>query len=305
MQAAASAPRVSVIVPTYNRARDVDRCLRSLVTQTLTDFEVIVCDDGSTDGTEQVVERYREHLNLTFHWSENFGGPARPRNIGLQLARGKYVAFLDSDDWWQPRKLERSLSRLESGADVVYHDLYRVQSTRRRRYWRRVRTRQLKSPVFSDLLHGGNTLPNSSVVARRELLLRVGGFSEDRTLIAWEDYDAWLRLARLTERFARLDEPLGYYWDGGSNISSPQRLISNLERFRELYGEADLRGQSLPSWYHYSLGLAYQELGSHRAALTHMRRALAGGLPLARFVKALGTVAWSSLQAIAREDATG
>jgi hypothetical protein len=98
---------------------------------------------------------------------------------------------------------------------------------------------------------------------------------------------------------------LGYYWDGGSNISSPQRLIANLERFRELYGEADLRGRSLPSWYHYSLGLAYQELGSHRAALGHMRLALAGGLPMLRIAKALGTVAWSSLQAIARDDATG
>jgi glycosyltransferase involved in cell wall biosynthesis len=291
-------PCVSVIVPTYNRARDIGRCLESLSNQTLADFEVIVCDDGSTDGTEDVVTGYRERLALTYHWAENFGGPARPRNIGLELARGGYVAFLDSDDWWTPDKLERSVRRLDAGADIVYHDLYRVRSVARRRHWRRVRTRRLFAPVFDDLLERGNTVPNSSVVVRRELMRRVGGFSEDRSLIAWEDYDAWLRLARVTERFARLSAPLGYYWDGGNNISSPRRLIANLERFRELYGTNDLRSRQLPPWYHYSMGLAYHQLGSHGEALAHMRRALAGGLPAVQGAKALGTAALSSVHSM-------
>ncbi len=295
------APRVSVIVPTYNRARDVGRCLESLANQTVADFEVIVCDDGSTDGTGEVVATYRERLALTFHWSENFGGPARPRNIGLQLARGDYVAFLDSDDWWKPDKLERSVQRLDAGADVVYHDLYRVRSLQSRLHWRRKRSRRLSAPVFDDLLQHGNALPNSSVVVRHELMRRVGGFSEDRSLIAWEDYDAWLRLARLTERFERLGTPLGYYWDGGNNISSPRRLIANLERFRELYGAAELRNRPLPPWYHYSLGLAYHQLGSHREALAHLRRALAAGLPVLQGAKALGTAALSTMHSLLEE----
>lgn len=296
-----SSSRVSVIVPTYNRARDIGRCLESLVSQTLADFEVIVCDDGSTDGTQEVVAGYRERLALTFHWNENFGGPARPRNIGLELAQGDYVAFLDSDDWWRPEKLEQSVRRLDAGADIVYHDLYRVRSAPARLHWRRVRTRRLHAPVFDDLLQHGNTVPNSSVVVRRELMRRVGGFSEDRSLIAWEDYDAWLRLARVTERFERLDAPLGYYWEGGNNISSPRRLIANLERFKELYGATDLRGGQLPPWYHYSMGLAYHRLGSHGEALTHMRRALAGGLPMLQGAKALGTAALSSVHSMLNE----
>jgi glycosyltransferase involved in cell wall biosynthesis len=288
-------PRVSVIVPTYNRAQDLRRCLESLVRQTLRDFEVIVCDDGSTDGTREVVDAYRERLSLTFHWAENYGGPARPRNAGLQLARADYVAFLDSDDWWAAGKLEQSLRRLNAGADIIYHDLYMVRSLQQRFYLRRVRTRPLAAPVFEDLLRHGNTVPNSSVVVRRDLMKKVGGFSEDRSLIAWEDYDAWLRLARVTERFERIGSPLGYYWDGGNNISSPRRLIANLERFRELYASTALGEQGLPPWYHYSLGLAYYQLGSYGDSLVHMRRALAGGLPAMRCAKALGTAAVSSV----------
>lgn len=290
-------PRVSVIVPTYNRAGEIGRCLESLVRQSITDFEVIVCDDGSTDGTREVVAAYRERLTLKYHWAENFGGPARPRNTGLELAQSAYVAFLDSDDWWAPEKLERSLQRLDAGADIVYHDLCRVSSLRQRIHWRRVRSRRLVSPVFDDLLQGGNALPNSSVVVRRELLLRAGGFSEDRSLIAWEDYDAWLRLARLTETFERISTPLGYYWEGSNNISSPERLIANLERFRQLYGPNELHGQ-LPPWYHYSLGLAHHALGSHTDALRHMRRALTGGLPAPRQAKALGTAALCCLHSV-------
>jgi glycosyltransferase involved in cell wall biosynthesis len=295
---AATPPRVSVIVPTYNRARDIGRCLESLAHQTVTDFEVIVCDDGSTDGTAAVVSAYGGRLALRYHWSENFGGPARPRNIGLQLARAHYVAFLDSDDWWKSDKLERSLRRLDAGADVVYHDLHRVRSLPARLQWRRVRSRRLRAPVHDDLLQHGNALPNSSVVVRRELMRRIGGFSEERSLIAWEDYDAWLRLARLTERFERLSAPLGYYWAGGNNISSPRRLIANLERFQELYGAAELRDRPLPPWYYYSLGLAYHQLGSHREALVHMRRALAAGLPVLQGAKALGTAALSSMHSL-------
>src|SRR5690242_1512065 len=87
------APRVSVVIPTYNRAREMRRCLDSLVSQSFRDFEVLVCDDGSTDETATVAAAFETRLQLAYHWAENFGGPARPRNIGLHRARGIYVAF--------------------------------------------------------------------------------------------------------------------------------------------------------------------------------------------------------------------
>jgi glycosyltransferase involved in cell wall biosynthesis len=289
----ARAPRVSVIIPTYNRAADVSRCLDSLMTQTFRDFEVLVCDDGSVDMTAEVVDRYKKAMRLSYHWADNFGGPARPRNTGLRLARGAYIAFLDSDDWWTPRKLARSVRRLDAGADLVYHDMYLAQSSRQRFYWRRCHTRILTPPVFEDLLRNGNAVCTSSVVLRRDILLRVGGFSEDRSLIACEDFDAWLRIAKITERFERLDETLGYYWHGSGNISSPQRLVVNLERFRELYGTPEQRSSEsdLPGWYHYSLGRAHYRLNAPQQALRHLRFAIRGRLPLLEKVKALITFA--------------
>lgn len=295
---AAVAPRVSVVIPTYNRAPDVSRCLDSLVAQTFRSFEVLVCDDGSTDGTDAVVERYKDRLDVSYHWAENFGGPARPRNNGMLLARAAYVALLDSDDWWAPRKLAESVRHLDAGADVVYHDMYMALSVAQKMYWRRSRTRALSSPVFDDLLKKGNGLSTSSVVLRRELLLKIGGFSEERGLIAWEDYDAWLRIARLTERFKRLDEPLGYYWAGGGNISTPRRLIDNLAHFKEKYGlgEPGAVAGGMPAWYHYLLGRAHYQLGAHAMVPTQMRMALTEGLPGQLKAKAAFFATMSSLR---------
>src|SRR5208283_1559640 len=95
-----------------------------------------------------------------------------------------------------------SVARLDAGADVVYHDLYAVHSTRQRILWAKKRTLPLKPPIYADLLRKGNVVPNSSVVVRFEIIRGVGGFSEDRGLIAWEDYDAWLRIARVTDRLS-------------------------------------------------------------------------------------------------------
>ena len=297
-------PTVSVVIPTYNRAADLARCLDSLLAQSFQDFEVLICDDGSSDDTASVAERYAQRLTLRYHWAENFGGPARPRNAGVELSRGAYVAFLDSDDWWAPRKLEESVRRLEAGADLVYHDLWMVRSVGQRFFWRRARTRSLSPPAYRDLLRMGNAICNSSVVVRRELLRRVGGFSEERALIAWEDYDIWLRIAKVTERFERIAQPLGYYWAGGANLSSPRRLISNLEHFRDLYGTAgrDTPPASLPAWYHYVLGLAYYQLGAYSTVPAHMRHALSGELPLSKRAKAAITAVKSSLHSMLAAD---
>jgi len=296
------APRVSVIVPTYNRAADVRRCLEALVAQTYREFEVLVCDDGSTDDTGRVVESFTSKLDVSYYWAENFGGPARSRNNGVRQARAEYVAFLDSDDWWAPRKLERSVRALDAGADVVYHDMFIVSSPAQKRFWRRSRTRALRSPAYDDLMTKGNGLATSSVVMRRELLLKIGGFSEERGLIAWEDFDAWLRIARHTEKFERLAETLGYYWSGGGNISTPRRLIDNLAHFKKKYGAeaAASRRARMPAWYHYLLGRAHYTLGAHHEVPGEMRQALLAGLPGSLKAKAAYFATMSSLRRMMR-----
>jgi glycosyltransferase involved in cell wall biosynthesis len=100
---------VSVIIPTYNQSKDLNRCLLSLVDQTFKNFEVIICDDGSYDDTKQIVRQFHSKLEIKYLYNANFGGPAHPRNCGIKAAKGEYIAFLDSDDWWCNNKLEFSI----------------------------------------------------------------------------------------------------------------------------------------------------------------------------------------------------
>ena len=259
---------MSVIIPTYNRARDIGRCLDSLVSQTFRDFEVLVCDDGSTDGTAKIVALYQGKLDLAYHWNENFGGPARPRNIGLRLARGTYVALLDSDDWWLPRKLEVSLKHLEAGADVVYHDLYLASRADQQVFWRRSGTRALHKPVFEDLMINGNGINNSSVVARKQILEAAGGFCEEPALIAAEDYDAWLQVARVTNAFVRIPEVLGYYWIGDGNLSNPGRILKNLDALEARYANElhALGARRSIYWLGYVKARSQYRMGSYEMA---------------------------------------
>ena len=282
MTEAQHSPRVSVVIPTYNRARDIGRCLDSLVAQTFRDFEVLVCDDGSKDETGEIVARYSDRLDLKYRWADNFGGPARPRNDGIQHARGEFLAFLDSDDWWTDGKLAESVRALDAGADFVYHDLHLAQRASQRLFLRKSATRSLSKPVFDDLLANGNGINNSSVVVRRELMVRIGGFSEERNLIAAEDFDAWLRVAKLTDRFMRIPRTLGYYWIGDGNISNPRRTISTHDALEARYAAdlAKLRATRPVFWLSYAKARANYLQGADERALAGFDEVAAAHAPL-------------------------
>lgn len=224
-------PLFSVIIPTFNAVVFLKRALESLEKQTCVDFEVLVCDDGSTDGTHDMMSAYRSSMNVRYLRSEHWGGPARPRNIGLQQACGDYIAFLDADDWWYPGKLDAVREKL-AGYDVIYHamDIATPQSTAT---GKRVYTRPVRSPVFRYLMLYENALITSGVVARAVLVRAVGGFSESRELISVEDFDLWLRLSRETDRFTYISRSLGAYWIESGSISAPS--VKRVDRLHAVY----------------------------------------------------------------------
>jgi len=201
-------PFFSIIIPTYNRADKLRRALESVRQQTFNNFEVIVCDDGSTDNTEQVAKDFSSSLNLRYIHEENWGGPARPRNNGIKLARGEWICFLDADDFWYPRKLE-SIKKYTPYADVVHHDSDIM--TAGGKICGKAKGRRFKPPVFIDLMTNGNGVLNSSACVKKEIIEKVNGFTELKELIALEDYDLWLRVSRMSERFLYLPRSLGVY----------------------------------------------------------------------------------------------
>jgi glycosyltransferase involved in cell wall biosynthesis len=255
--------------------------------QTYTNWEALVVDNSSTDGTGALVEGYND-LRIRLLTVKNEGVIAKSRNLAIREAKGRWVAFLDADDWWARNKLEISVGKLLTGADVVYHDLWHAGPRSRYSLRRVIRTRKLQSPVYRDLVQFGNSLLNSSVVVRRDLLLAVGGLSENPRLVAAEDFECWLRIARRTEKFHRISGTHGYYWIGGGNTSSAERTLTCLSELRSRYLDRGLEAPaSSPAWLSFALGKANFELGKHKAAWLELGslRLLDGNVPVRQWVK--------------------
>jgi len=251
-------PLVSIIIPTYNRAEDLKRALQSVFDQTFTDWEVLVVDNHSIDETDSIIKSFNDPKIKLFK-IHNAGVIAASRNLGLQHALGEYIAFLDSDDWWLPKKLEESIKYMSHGTDVVYHDLFYVKKYGQRFNWRRTWRRKLKSPVFYDLIKNGNTLINSSVVVRKKLLNAIKGLSEDKDMVGSEDYDAWLRIAQISEKFQKIPDTLGFYWAGGGSTTNPSRTLNATQAIEKKYANtiSDLEAQHSIYWLNYTKGRAY------------------------------------------------
>jgi glycosyltransferase involved in cell wall biosynthesis len=201
---------VSVIVPTWQRATLVGETLRSALAQTHRDVEVLVEDDGSTDGTDAVVAAIAAgDPRVRYAWSPNAGRPAPARNRAIRRARGEILAFLDSDDLWEPHKLERQLEALRREPALLG-----VSSDARTVPDRGAPLLGLAGdlrPSFEDLVRA-NVISNSGAVIRRAVLDEVGLLDESPELRAVEDYDLWLRILRHRDRsFLVLKEPLFRY----------------------------------------------------------------------------------------------
>ena len=218
-------PLFSVIIPTYNRVGTLRKTILSVLDQTFTDFELLVMDDGSTDATGLMVSSILDP-RIIYDWAENSGGPARPRNRGIALARGEWICFLDADDWWTPDKLEVCFDHINDQVDLLYHDLEIVYlpSGRLRRQFKK--GRQLHKPVLTDLLVRGNAISNSSAVIRKVILDQVGAIDERKEMIASEDYNTWLRVANFTEYFLYIPKTLGCYLIHDQNISGKDMSLN-------------------------------------------------------------------------------
>lgn len=218
----------SVIIPTHNRAEKLKHCLESLQKQTYQDFEVIVADDGSTDSTALVVESYKDKLKLKYLFEKvPSGRAARPRNQAAAVAQGEWLCFLDSDDWWYENKLQ-TMQKYLNHYDVIYHTLD-TYNEKGKMKWRPQWGRKLKSPVFVDLMTGHNALITSATIIRKKIFDQVQGFCE----MDLEDYDLWLRVSRLTDRFHFVPKILGGYWAGGGNTTQVSEV--EIQRLQTIF----------------------------------------------------------------------
>lgn len=202
-------PSVSVVIPTWNRVATLGAAIGSALSQSNVDLEVLVCDDGSTDGSREMVTGIA-NPRVRWVWGPRGGRPAIPRNRGIREARGEWIAFLDSDDQWLPGKIEEQLSAAARlGVGAVCTNAWHVGPS--------INGRALGGPGVDARLGWlgrlrRNDIHCSSVLVRRSLLVRTGGFPEEQGLTVGEDYAAWLRVIAFTD-FAYLGRPSITYFD--------------------------------------------------------------------------------------------
>lgn len=217
-------PLISVVIPSYNHAHFISRALQSLKDQSYTNWEAIVVDNHSEDSTDEVVSQFADP-RISLLKIHNNGIIAASRNFGISSAKGDWIAFLDSDDWWISEKLKLCIKWMEDGADLIYHDLKVVRQTPSLFERDTAKGRQLRKPVLMDLLLNDNTISNSSVVVRKKFLQEIGGLDENPNMAGAEDYNAWLRISRLTDRYAYIPMFLGFYQVHAQGISRKDMSI--------------------------------------------------------------------------------
>jgi len=179
-------PLVSAIIPTHNRAELLERAIDSVLDQTWQNIEIIVVDDASDDSTPDLLERLqKEHKNLKSIRNNESKGAAASRNIAIQNSSGEFIAGLDDDDFWRPKRVEYLLDEFEEGyAAVTSND--RMDFGGKEIVWK-------KKPVITlqDLLFYNQV--GNQILTKREYLEAVGGYDEN--LPSAQDYDLWIRLA--------------------------------------------------------------------------------------------------------------
>lgn len=212
-------PLVSVILPAYNAESFIEDALNSVYRQSISDYEIVAVDDGSTDRTHGIIENWANahpsiHVKIMCQENKGIGGA---RNAGICASSGRYIAFLDADDVWLETKLENVMDHFKQSPnlDLACHDEWIEETGRqiRRNYCG-------PNKSYHDLLYKGNTVSTSATVVKKEKALKVGGFSEDMSFNGVEDYDFWLRLAKINCSFAYINDVLGVYRVFGQGITS-------------------------------------------------------------------------------------
>jgi GT2 family glycosyltransferase len=273
-------PQISIVIPTYNGSRFIHSALTTVLSQTFSDWELIVVDDGSADGTPDVMKEYASEPRITILRQDN-QGLARARNRGLAVAQGDYVAFLDVDDQWRPtylahmgRALEHAPQAVAAVAGWQYMDAAGKPSPQS------IILSAAEVARLDQDLYWRNALVPSALVARRRAVLQAGGFDEQLSTCA--DWDLWLRLKALGT-FVAVAEVLTWY---RAHADSMSENVPNQERERLLVHAKHLGSLEAPvsqwpaarrqavGYTYFNSALGYLRQGDAASAQERVRRAV-------------------------------
>ena len=237
-------PKVSAIVPTYNRGYSISRALQSIEEQTQSVHEILVVDDGSTDDTQKIISQ--KHPVVQVIKNPTNRGVSSARNLGISSSTGSHLAFLDSDDTWHPEKIEKQLQffQQEPAVDINHCDEIWIKNGKI--FNQKLYHQKFGGDLFEQSLLRCMISP-SAVMIKKTLLAKYGGFDED--LPACEDYDLWLRITS-REVIGYIDSPLVTKYGGHADQLS--KTTAALDQYRihaikKLIDHGDLKPAHLTS----------------------------------------------------------
>lgn len=267
-------PLFSVIIPAYNEEANITSCLQSVASQTSTDFEVILVDDGSTDNTKDIAKQWANdnpEVHLELYHQENKGLGAA-RNAGVKLAKGNWVTLLDADDLWEPNKLFLLKQEIQENpeAELIYHSVKTIGLGNSK-----VRKAFAVKSIDDILIKGNPIVPSATAIKRRLALAQP--FIEVNDFAGAEDLDLWLRLLSKQYSLHYLNQPLTHYTEEGGMST---KLDEHLEKVNNVLLKAQKEGiissdQLLQAQVRkqYEAARFLHKRGQFKNALTHYAHA--------------------------------
>jgi glycosyltransferase involved in cell wall biosynthesis len=281
-------PKVSVIIPVYNGERFIRYAIQSAVDQTYPNLEIIVVDDGSIDGTQNLV--LNNFPSVSYYFQKNKGAAAA-RNLGMEKSTGEYLAFLDSDDIWLPEKISRQMEQIAKNPEIkLIHTNIKIQADGQIRDTAYPVDHQ-EGRIFENLLLQTGSVVCSTLLAKKECFEKVGNFDEE--LRTAEDVHLFLRLAYYYD-FHFLNEALVIKVHHGTNLTSLSNIyfgsgtLSSLEKIEQLFPQYS-RGKSNVMRRAFFLrarlrAAAYSQKGEYTNAFHYLMKALSYHRTLRNFL---------------------
>lgn len=268
---------ISIVLPTYERDEILEETLESILRQTFNDWEVIVVDDNEEaeyrDRVREIVEAFDEENDNSFTYvlNDDGNGPASARNKGLEDAEGDYLAFLDDDDRWKPRKLEKQMEALKSSEGFDASHTSREMDTPENHPHHVVEVEDVTS-VGQVLAR--NPIATSSVVVKKESLDKVGGFEEDRN--GGEDWHLWTKLTDDGCKFKAVEAPLTIInLEAESYSSESETSTPGKDRLGNEYRDVLKSDSDVAFEYYLARGKEHLKFKNFDKSETFLRRALA------------------------------
>lgn len=246
---------ISVIIPVYNREKTIERAIRSVLNQTYRDLELIVVDDGSSDKTMEIVESIKDERLIPYRLKKN-SGACVARNKGIELARGEYIAFQDSDDEWLPEKAENQLKVMKANNAMISFCQFK-------------RHDEKGESVFPNIAAGfisREKLLRESIVSTQTIIGKRECFSQikfDPQMPRMQDYDICIRLSE-KYNFYFVDKPLVNMYVQRDSISTNwNKLLIALEMIFAKYGQVIKQNKHMDFYQTRYLALAKEKLGKN------------------------------------------